>query len=415
MATLRIAVISHVLPFPGSSGQQQRVRYTLAALRKYFHVTFIFPARVEDDEELREQLKPFCDEVILIPSAYPDSKMAKLRHRLSAYSYSLRTGLRLSNYFLGQLEFTPARLASLVPVERFDCALFEYWHATEAAKMFAARGVPCVLDMHNILWQSYKSDLSFVKGVPAWWKRRLVRKYKRIEEAAWKQYGAVIAINREEWYYVRPRLAEGASLFYTPMGVDLQQWPYCWSPVDPPRFAYYGGFRGQHNRAGALKCAQEIMPEIWRRYPKAELWLVGSNPPESLQMLSADPRIQVTGYVESVPEVLSNVLAVMCPWSGTYGFRSRLIEAMALGVPVITSPDALAGVEFTNGKGVLLAESIPEFAAKALRLLDFPEFAAAQSRYAREQVQALYSFENTYGAMASDLYHWRQSGKAICA
>lgn len=408
-------MISHVLPFPGSSGQQQRVRYTLAALRKYFHVTFVFPVRPEDEEEMREALKPYCDEALLLPSAYSDSLAAKVWHRLTAYRFALRTGLRLSNYFLGQVEFSPARLASLLPLERFDCALFEYWHATEAARMFAARGIRCVLDMHNILWQSYKSDLAFVRNVPAFWKRRAVGKYKRLEEAAWKQYSGIIAINREEWSYVRPRLAEGAGLFYTPMGVDLAQWPYCWSPVQPPRFAYYGGFRGYHNRVGALKCAQEIMPEVWRKCPQAELWLVGSNPPESLQMLSADPRIQVTGFVESVPEVLSNVLAVLCPWSGTYGFRSRLIEVMALGVPVVTSPDALAGVEFTNGKGVLSAESTGEFAAQALRLLEDPDFAARQSRHAREQIETLYSFENTYGALASDLYQWFQSGKAMCA
>ena len=408
-------MISHVLPFPGSAGQQQRVRYTLAALRQFFHVTFVFPVRPGDEEEIREQLRPFCDEAILIPSAYSDSKPAKVLHRLAAYRSAMRTGLRLSNYFLGQVEFTPDRLASLLPLDRFDCALFEYWHATESAKMFAARGIPCVLDMHNILWQSYKSDLGFITGVPAWWKRRLVEKYKRLEEAAWKEYSGVIAINREEWSYVRPRLAEGASLFYTPMGVDMERWPYSWAPGQPPRLAYYGGFRGRHNRAGALQCAREIMPEVWRKYPEAELWLVGSNPPESLQMLSADPRIQVTGFVESVPEVLGNMLAVLCPWSGTYGFRSRLIEAMALGLPVVTSPDALAGVEFSNGKGVLFAENSQQFAAQTLRLLDDPDFAATQSRYAREQAETLFSFENTYGKLATDLYAWFQAGKAMCA
>jgi glycosyltransferase involved in cell wall biosynthesis len=146
------------------------------------------------------------------------------------------------------------------------------------------------------------------------------------------------------------------------------------------------------------------MPEIWRTFPDAELWLVGSNPPESLRALAVeDSRIKVTGFVESVQQILRTMSVVICPWSGTYGFRSRLVEVMALGVPVVASADAAYGMDLSSGKGIFLCEDIEELVSRTLDLLREPGLAVEQSRLARQQVEDLFSLDNTYIRLMREL------------
>jgi len=408
----RLLIISAVLPFPRNTGQQQRVFYKLKALRELFHVTFLTTAEARRITEVREKLHALCDEAIVLPSRYQRNIWTRALHRALGTLYAWRTGLKLSNYVLGELEFTPVRLDSALANARYDGALFEYWHAYRCIPALHARGVPCVLDMHDILWQSYAQQLS-KQVLPGWWKRWAIKRYRYTEEQAWHQFDALIAINRQEERYVRTVVGRRKPILYAPMGVDLAEWPYSWQPARPPRIAYYGGLGSPHNQQAALRCYERIMPHIWRHYPQAEIWLVGSNPPAFLHELSrADSRVVVTGYVERVQDVLSSMSAILCPWSGTYGFRSRLIEAMALGIPVVATPDAVYGMDLQAGQGIFIEETDEGMAQACLRLLGSASLAHDQSLLARKQVEENFGYENSYGRLARELMAFYTDMKA---
>jgi glycosyltransferase involved in cell wall biosynthesis len=415
VAKPKLLILSHVLPFPRRNGQQQRVFNTLQAARERFHTTFLSTTAPQNEDALRSQLLTVCDEAILLPSLYEASRFSKLWHRLWGSLFVLKTGLKFSNYLLGRTEFSPARIAPLLKRHQFDCVLVEYWHATATVPTFRQHQVPCVLDMHNVLWQSHLQKLDADRSLADWWRRRSFDNYKSAEEASWKQYDGVIAITREEHAYVQPRVAPDAQTFYAPMGVDLSDWDYSWQPHNPPRVAFYGGLSSLHNQEAALRCYETIMPRIWQKFPQAELWLVGSNPPPRLLALNEDPRVRVTGFVEKVQNVLCHMTTVLCPWEGTYGFRSRLIEVMALGVPVVATPNAVDGMELQEGEGLLLANDDAGLAEKAISLLSDARWAAEQSRQARRQVEALYGLPNTYGRLTHELADWLENRKGQSA
>jgi glycosyltransferase involved in cell wall biosynthesis len=258
--------------------------------------------------------------------------------------------------------------------------------------------------MHDILWQAYARHLQASALPPVWWKQWAVRQYRAAEQAAWSKFDALIAINAEEQTYVRNLLADRVPVFYAPMGIDLEQWPYCWTPSDPPRIAYYGGLGNPHRQRDALHCYEALMPPIWRRFPAAQLWLVGSDPPAALfELTRREPRVRVTGFVEKVQEVLKTMTLLLCPWSGTYGFRSRLIEVLALGVPVVASAEAAYGMELSSGQGIFLVQSDAQLAQTCIDLLSDPALLRSQSRLARNQVQERFNFDATYGRLARDL------------
>jgi polysaccharide biosynthesis protein PslH len=411
MAKPKLLILSHVLPFPRSSGQQQRVFYTLQAARKQFHVTFATSVAADGKSEMREKLSGMCDDVMLLTSQYPQHAPGKAWQKAVGTLYSLTTGLKYSNYVIGQLEFSPTRVASLLESNDFDCVLYEYWHAEESVSVFRQRGIPCILDMHNILWRVYQRDLNGNLQRGQLWKRRRLEKYKQQEEQAWKKFDGLITINREEHKYVEASTSKSRHLFYAPMGTDLSLWPYSWNPVEPLRLAYYGGLGTRHNQRQAMRCYERIMPEVWRHFPDAELWLVGSNPPDFLQALTSDVRIKVTGFVEDVQKLLAGMSVVICPWVGTYGFRSRLIEVMSIGVPLVASPDAVYGMDLEHGRELLLGESNEELISQVLRLLGDNALAQEQSRLARQSVEQLYSIDGTYDRLMCELSEWLQLGQ----
>lgn len=400
---LRLLVLSGVLPFPRKSGQQQRVHHTLMALRRFFHITFLTFVQSTYVSETQGKLLALCDNAIVLPSRYRRNNIARAWYKLAGNIYGIRTGLKFSNYLIGEVEFAPERLRSLLDSERFDCVLFEYWHAGGSIPVFHKKDTPCVLDMHDILWQSYRKHLETKRGFPSWWKQWAFDQYRLKEEQTWKEFDGIIAINAEEEKYVKQVVPEDTAVFYAPMGTDLGSWSYSWEPANPPRIAYYGGLSNPHRQRDAMRCYESIMPEIWKSLPEVELWLVGSDPPAFLRALEKDRRVRVTGYVERVQDIIRTMAVVVCPFSGTYGFRSRIIEVMALGVPMVVSPDAVYGMGMDIGRGIFLEATDKKMAQTCIDLLRNPESARQQSQFARTQVEEKFSLQATYGQLARDL------------
>jgi glycosyltransferase involved in cell wall biosynthesis len=246
-------------------------------------------------------------------------------------------------------------------------------------------------------------------------KRFHLRRYKAAEEKAWAKFDGIVAINREEESCVRNQLVGKSQIFYAPMGIELAKWHYAWQPsADVPRVAYYGGLASPHNQQSAMDCYTNIMPVIWQRFPNAEFWIIGSNPTSQMRNLSNfDSRVKVTGFVENVQEVLTNISVVICPWAGKYGFRSRLIEVIALGVPLVTTPDAVHGMELEDKRDVLLGINDDELATNAISLLEDKLLAHQQSRVARQTIERLYSTTSTYDKLSQDICVWLDSPRSL--
>ena len=249
-------------------------------------------------------------------------------------------------------------------------------------------------------------------AIPAAVRNFSVARYRKREERAWRAFDAIVAINEDEQAYVKEHVPSEVPVFHAPMGTDLSKWTYLWSPARPARVAYYGALGNSHNQRSAMQCYREIMPSVWEHHPDAELWLVGSKPSDELLNLTKDPRVVVTGFIEDVKETLSSMTVVLCPWKGTYGFRSRLVEVMATGVPVVASPDAVAGMGMEEEAGLFLATSSLEFAHFANALLSTSSFAQEQSLKAREQTERLFSLESTYHRMTRELLQWLSTVKS---
>ena len=404
-------MISAVKPYPGNSGQQMRVRNKLLGFRKHFHITFLtFDSDLPDAEG---KLREYVDIPIVLPSLYMRSPVSRLINKYRAGAFARKHSLKESNFIIGELELPPRRVANAVDITQYDVVLFEYWHTHNLADLFASKRLPTVLDMHDILWKSYERSVHDDDSLPVSEKQQKILEYRTHEESAWNKYDAIIAINRAEGDLLQNMLPADKKIFYAPMGIDMTNWAYQWEPAVPIRLGYYGGLGNPYNRRDAMFVYEEIMPNVWNQHPEADYWIVGSNPPDSIRSLQEkDKRVKVTGFVDKVQDVLKEMSIILCPFEGTFGFRSRIIEVMALGIPIVATWDAVYGMDLNDGSGIYLRSTGSQMADAVLQLLNDKELLQTQSRIARQTVESLYSFDRSYGRLSEELYTYLENVKA---
>ena len=164
--------------------------------------------------------------------------------------------------------------------------------------------------------------------------------------------------------------------------------------VSPPTIILTGKMSYHANVAAALYFAREVLPHIWVQDPHVRFQIVGKDPPEAVQRLAIDGRIQVTGTVDDLRPYLAQASVAVCPVPYAVGVQFKVLEAMAMGTPVVCTPAASAGLDARRDKDVLVADDPQEFATKVLDVISDPASAKRLSEAGRRYVEAHHSWES---------------------
>jgi glycosyltransferase involved in cell wall biosynthesis len=185
----------------------------------------------------------------------------------------------------------------------------------------------------------------------------------------------------------------GAGIGVIPNGVDLDY--FCPGQVERRRFnLVFSGKMSYHaNIATALYLYQQIMPFIWQQRPEATLTIVGSRPPKAIQLLANDPRVEVTGYVEDLRPYVSRAEVMLSPMVYSVGIQNKVLEAMALGTPVVVAAQAATALGTEPGRDLLVAASPQDFASATLRLMDDANLRAQLSQQGRAYVEQQHDWQ----------------------
>jgi len=120
--------------------------------------------------------------------------------------------------------------------------------------------------------------------------------------------------------------------------------------------------------------AREILPQVQERRPGTTLTLAGATPHASVQALKNE-HIKVTGWVEDIRECYAKARMFIAPMKIGTGLQNKLLEAMAMKVPSITSPLANQALNAKHGEEILVGESTEDFARLILNVLDDKDLA----------------------------------------
>ncbi len=224
--------------------------------------------------------------------------------------------------------------------------------------------IPRVLRVHNaehVLWHQA------ARYLPGPWKRPLLQavahQVRRYENRVYPRFDRVLflsARDRERF----PRLSRATVL---PPGVDPSYFSV--QPVSHQRktLVFVGSLDWLPNVDGILWFVREVWPGLRDRNPALHLYIVGKNPPPEVQRL-ASAHITVTGFVPDIREYVRRGGLFIVPLRIGSGLRIKILEALAMGIPVVTTPVGAAGLEHLS-PAYRLARSPEEWHAAVLDLL----------------------------------------------
>ncbi len=149
---------------------------------------------------------------------------------------------------------------------------------------------------------------------------------------------------------------------------------------------FVGNFNHGPNIDAILWFCKEVMPKIAPELPDAKLIIAGNNPPPEVQSLASD-RIIVTGYVPDLADLLRSARISVNPIIYGAGTKGKISEALAWGLPVVTTVVGAEGMGLTHGKDALIVDTPEEFAQATVELYADPELWSRLSAGGRERVE----------------------------
>ena len=225
------------------------------------------------------------------------------------------------------------------------------------------------------------------------WKWRLAARLelartRRYEARAAAGYARVLVSSPEDRGALCALGAPAERLVVLTNGVDLEYFRPQDGTREPDSVVFTGKMSYHANVAACIDLATQVMPRLWRERPGVRLRIVGQDPPPAVRRLARDGRVVVTGGVSDLRPYLARASVAVCPLRYGVGVQNKVLEAMAMGTPVVASPQACRALSAEAGEHLLVGGDAEALARHVQGLLESPVLAAALGQAGRRYVVA---------------------------
>lgn len=258
------------------------------------------------------------------------------------------------------------RIDALLAMEKFDLM---FVHCSSVAQYVEdIQGIPKILDygdMDSQKWLEYARYKPFPLSIGYWLEgRKMMVAEKRLAA----KFELCTTTTRAEWETLRGYGAAHATDWF-PNGVDAGFFKPDGEGYDPDTLSFIGRMDYYPNQECMLDFCRNTLPLIQTRRPAAKLLIVGADPSPAVRKLSQLGGVTVTGSVPDVRPYILRSAAMVAPLNIARGTQNKILEAMAMGVPVVTSPAGAGGVDAEDGLHFLVGDSPSAYADACLRLM----------------------------------------------
>jgi len=190
--------------------------------------------------------------------------------------------------------------------------------------------------------------------------------------------------------------SQGINSILIPNGVDLDYYhPRQKNNISEHRIIFSGVMDYGPNVDAILFFTQQILPHIKEKCPAAELIIVGANPAQEISDLQSHPGITVTGRVDDIRPYFKDSSVFICPMRSGAGIKNKVLVAMAIGCPIVSTSLGTAGVEAIPGTHYLLADDPIDFANAVIKVLENESDYSIMTDTALDFVKEFYSWKNS--------------------
>lgn len=356
---MNILYVCHRFPFPPKRGGKIRpfnmIRHFTTAGHR---VTVCSLARSDDEAREGEGIAPHC-------ARY---EMAIVSNPVQTWRMVVRLPTPVPSsmgyFYSPDLKQTIDRLLA---TEQFDLI---FVHCSSVAQYVAhVRDIPKILDFGDMDSQKWLEYANY-KPFPLSLGYRLEGKKMELEEKRLAgRFDLCTATTRAEWETLKGYGVDVATDWF-PNGVDAGFFRPDGEGYDADVLSFIGRMDYYPNQECMAEFCRETLPLIQNDRPQARLMIVGADPPPAVRKLGELPGVTVTGSVPDVRPYILRSCAMVAPLNIARGTQNKILEAMAMGVPVVTSVAGAGGVDAEDGAHFFVAKSPAEAARCALRLMN---------------------------------------------
>lgn len=379
---MKILLVTHRVPYPPNKGDKIRSFHELTFLASKHDVYLGCLAEDGVRSEDIEAVKAYCKWTAIAPN--PGSQAA-LRS-LSRLPGTLP--LTLPYFWSSQLA---ARIRQVVQGEHIDHALaFSSSMAQYVVDLPCRHKVIDFVDVDSEKWAQYASrtraPLSWVYSLEA-------RRLRAYERSIARRFGHVVFCSSPE-AEIFASFVDGLEPEVITNGVDHEYFCPNGTDYDRRRVVFCGAMDYYPNVDAVLGFLNEAWPAVRAKVNDAVFCIAGRSPTPEIVALGGRPDVEVTGAVPDIRPYVQKAAVSVAPLRVARGIQNKVLEAMAMGTPVVATSDARAGIAGVSGEHLIVADDPAEFATQTVRLMQSPAYRRQIGQAGRDLVVRHYRWES---------------------
>jgi len=354
---MNILQITPVFPCPPESGTRVELFNSIRYLSNKHSITLLsFAEKIKENDIA--VLKPYCTDIVVIPNNIQDSFKGLLKNLFTSTPYNI------SKYISkAMIEAVQRQIHS----NSFDLVRIDGLHM--AYYINYINNLPAILREHNveslIMKRFYKSQQNpFVKAYAyLQWK-----KLHRYEIEMTQRFDKCIMITEVDRDTLHSMTSEAKTEIVT-AGVDTEYFkPDAKIERQPHQIVFTGEMAWRPNIDAVTWFCEAIFPLILEEIPDSKFYIVGRNATPAVKKLENE-NVIVTGRVEDVRPYVQSSAVFVVPIRVGGGMRLKILEAMAMGIPVVSTSIGCEGIAVENKKNILIADNAKAFAENIIRIM----------------------------------------------
>ncbi len=380
---MKILVVLPRFPYPLEKGDKLRAFYQIRELSKHNEVYLFCVSHTKVPPESIEKLTPYCRDIKVVHSP-----------RLVNYKNVLRNYLYTKSLQIGYWDSLKAR-RSYKKFEKQVVPDVIYSQMVRTMTLVSRSPIPKVMDFQDALSMNTERRMEKSRGL---WHYILHFEFKMLrstEYNSFRIFDALTIISETDSEAIPHR--KNGDIIVVPNGVDFEYF----KPLEREKeydIVFCGNMRYEPNVYASQYLVKEVMPIVWQEFPQAKLLLAGAYPKNKVSHL-ASKLVTVSGYVDDIRESYASARIFAAPMQTGSGLQNKLLEAMAMKLPCVTTSIANDSLRAQEGKDVLIGNTPYEFAEHLIALL--------RDQQLRDQLA-----ENGY-AFVCDNYSWDAAGEKL--
>lgn len=312
------------------------------------------------------------------PDEIPDSIKDLAEFKLVPVPAQTNYSAVLLNLFFSTKPYNAVRFISnqfkeelvrILQENKFDVVQLEGLYVCPYIPIIRANSKAVVVyRSHNIEHEIWERAAEKSKGITKLYLKILAKRIRRFEISLLNSYDLLVPITERDGA-ILDELGNTKKRFVSQTGIDLNTLVPTAKNLEYPSLFHIGSLEWVPNQEGLLWFIDKCWPEIHKQHPDLKFYIAGRNAPEWLVRKLRQPNIVFLGEIADAYEFMNSKSVMVVPLFSGSGMRIKIIEGMALGKSIVTTPIGTEGISTTPGKNILVADNKDDFVAAIERLL----------------------------------------------